>query len=1150
MPHTFAFHRRRGALLLLVLGVLTMFVLVGTVMLTLATRARSSSRAFAAATAGTAAGPMLARVQLEQALLQLIRGGANAKTAGLSESLLEDMYGSTPAVVATVTSIQDRGVIVEATLTPQSGTAPIRAADLCGRVLTFTPSPASGDSITSQRILRASPATSGTGAFTCWMAKLPSEAGGRLPQPPCRAVVNQPAFRDEAYDAYDPANPWLTRVSLENGSVKSVPRPAFASAGAASTVDNDNDGVDDGVWLSGLLSRLPAPDGGTLTFDVSYLVLDLDGRINVNAHGNRTSIDFPASGNWWKNAPAVPTGSGYGPADIDASLVLVDPLQKNQTASDPPVASDRWRRVIGGTAGGLKALVSSTGQRRPVAQVGMIDGRYGDSGNPGGSGNDSHSARNELLYGNNPLVDLKCMIKAQMDTASNSTAAVPKMIYYCPDWTKSGYVDDPYEMRLDVDAQRPVALRSGTNQIDNPFTVADMEAVLRQFDADAATLPPRLAVALDNASQRSRMLLTTDSWDTPGLTGTTAATIENYVARLTCDPADVMSPDVLAGLRFDINRPFPADSTEAAAKQDYCKHLYTLLVALGQPATAATAQWAANVVDYRDPDSKFTRFQFDTTPADGWNKTTTSGTSTVADPGWNATNVVWGVERPELVIAQTLAWRDNLNAGELFVSLHRPWSAVRVGPDGKETAVDVLDPSLASKADANTLDLSMKVGNDPIWRLRFDEDSKFVRFDTPAQNVSLPAFPAGSTTFTSNDKSLLAPNSYLVVKPNGNSAAGIKVGSGLGTFRISKGGTFRAERWSGAGNDQPGSDTMVFLDRLADPSLAWNAATNPYVTVDQLGIKLVNRSGVDPNNWRSFFRDPPFWRHRPFSKIMKPPTIAALDPQATNWLPWANRAYISHAELLLVPQGNALQMMTDYDIPKNKKATNPYYSLPTEKLLDAAIVPSRFAGSQVSVLPAALTSVGMDKIPFNQLSRWREPGRVNLNTVTPNRSCSDPQSNDSVWWAALGPDASVSLDEFASAGPATNIGDLLTLMQGGGVYIDADDGSSGNSCNSSSSSGNSSNSSSGNGNSWKKNRPYDLNPAAAYTTAMRLANVATIRSHVFAVWVTVRVRNTSAGGSDSYHRLFAIIDRSRPVGFSVGQDLNVRDTIRVLRFLE
>jgi hypothetical protein len=73
---------------------------------------------------------------------------------------------------------------------------------------------------------------------------------------------------------------------------------------------------------------------------------------------------------------------------------------------------------------------------------------------------------------------------------------------------------------------------------------------------------------------------------------------------------------------------------------------------------------------------------------------------------------------------------------------------------------------------------------------------------------------------------------------------------------------------------------------------------------------------------------------------------------------------------------------------------------------------------------------------------------------------------------------------------------------------------------------------------------------AAYATAIRLANVATIRSHMFGVWVTLRVRDTSPGGIDSYHRVFAIIDRSRPVGFAAGRDLNVRDTIRVLRYLD
>jgi len=174
----------------------------------------------------------------------------------------------------------------------------------------------------------------------------------------------------------------------------------------------------------------------------------------------------------------------------------------------------------------------------------------------------------------------------------------------------------------------------------------------------------------------------------------------------------------------------------------------------------------------------------------------------------------------------------------------------------------------------------------------------------------------------------------------------------------------------------------------------------------------------------------------------------------------------------------------------------------------------------------------MSRIPFNQLSRWREPGRVNLNTIVSNTTCADPQRDNAVWWATLGPDAAVSLDEFTAAGPAKSIGDMLTLMQGQGLYLDSAAAAGVK------------------GNSWKKNRPYELNPQAAFTTAIRLANVATIRSHLFAVWVTLRVRDTSPGGGSTYHRAFAIVDRSRPVGYAEGQDLNVRDTIRVLRFLD
>ncbi len=778
---------RRGALLLLVLGVLMLFLLMGTMMLTLATRTRTTARAFAAATTGQSARPLLARRQLDQALLTLLRGGPGSQEAGLSESILADMYGTTPALEGRVTSLVIRGPLVEATVenigSGQAG--PVRASDLGGRVITFRPNPDSGDSVASLRIVRAT----GTGTFTCWLSRSRLDSSLPLPRTPCAVVINQPAFRTEAYDAYDAQNPWLTRVALEDGRVASVPRPAFAPSGASTEVDNDNDGIKDGVWLRGIFDSQPAAGGGKLEFDVSYLVLDLDGRVNVNAHGSPTSLVFPADQGYWTKAPDVPTGSGYGPADIDASLVFVDPLKNGQVQTDPPLASDRWRRIVGVTTlGGLTATTPSANQRRPVALVGPVEGRYGTSPVAGAVGNDILSQRNELLYGDNPLVDLKSMVKVQMETGKNSGSAVPKMVYYCPDWTKSGYADDPYELRLDGDAPMPFELRSTASQVDNPYTPADLEAVLRQFDTDATTLSPRLAIALDDSSQRSRMLVTTDSWDTPGLTGTVAGEIAAYVAGLPVDPAGMMSPDVLAGLRFDLNRAFPTGAGEAAAKQDFCKHLYMLLVALGRPAAAETAQWAANVVDYRDPDSRFTRFQFDTDPSDGWG----AGTA-----GWQATNVVWGAERPELVIAQTLGWRtdNDLTAGELYVSLHRPWYAEMVQQNGTVVPADVLDSALASRADLNTLDLAKKNGNDPIWRLRFDEDSKFVRFDPPQQNDSHPAFPAGSVTFTSTDRAELPPNSYLVVQPKGVSKEGIKVDNALQQFNITKGGTFRAQHW-------------------------------------------------------------------------------------------------------------------------------------------------------------------------------------------------------------------------------------------------------------------------------------------------------------------------------------------------------------------
>jgi len=1296
---------RRGALLLLVLGMLSLFVLIGTVTLSLATRARTTSRAFAAATAGTAVGPMLARLQLEEAIFQLVRGGRDAKAAGLSESLLEDMYDEASAE-AQVTAIFEHWPVSLAVVKAEASTLlpdethPNPASTFLGRLMTFTPSADAGRAVRSARILGVG-ADQAADRLSCWIdtsafplsdsltfLSLEAEKGTLSPGlslgtsvsstsvpgkylngdcatgfdtssqkmvtwtfgvPPgdyrltfryrcfadgtfrgrigtteftgtfsssnhpfgdsfatceagnfplekgptslslnlaksgtssadviceldavsltkvCDVVVNPPAFRDEAHDAYDAENPWLTEISLKDGSVEAVPRPAFAAPGTAAEVDNDNDGVMDGVWLTGVLPSRPAAGGGRFEFDASYLVLDLDGRINVNAHGSRTSIDYPAAGGWWDGSADVPIGSGYGPADVDGSLIFVD--QSTASPVGPPPASRIWRRLVSDTtAVATTPPASSATQRRPVAEVGRVDGRYGQLKHPGAMGNDRPSQRNELLYVTgtdasgkllkNPLVDLPCAIKTLCvtppTTGVSSRSPMPRMVHYRPTWSVSGseYDDDPYEMRLDIRAPRPFDLRSGTAVADNPFTLTDLEAVLRQFDVDATTISQRLAVVLDTESQRSRMLITTDSWDTPCITGTVAAEVTAFMRSLRCPPAEVMSPDVLAGLRFDLNRPFTSGSNELASKQDFCKHLFTLLVALGQPADSTTAQWVANVVDFRDADSVFTRFQFDTTPTDGWNRPKSDGSS---DPGWKPTNVVWGIERPEALIAQTIAFYvqgtdSTIIQDGLYISLYRPsWTEEQWqrGSNGK--------PALYKTLTASPLNLGEKPtgGSQPKWRLRIggtatsgNDFGTIVRFDKPGSGEQEIAGVFRRTGGNADD-STLEPDSYLVVMPSPPRTTGpskstqpqvdVPVDSAFKKFEINSGGIFKAEHWPGAATYHQGADTIVFLERLEDPSKPWNdnaadpETYNPYVVLDRLGIKRVNRTG-EGNNWKTYIRQTSLWKNGPFDHVDEA-GIVTLDPAEKSWLPWANRPFVSQAELALVPQGGGAWRYWDNDLPKNKRATNPYYCLPTPKLLEAAIVSSRFAGSQVSVDPTSLSVVGMEKIPFNQLSRWREPGRVNLNTVVSNTGCAVPERDNAVWWAALGPDATVSLDQFRQAGPATNMADLLALKQEGGLFLDTE-------------------SDVPNGNSWKKRRAYDLNPTDAYATAIRLANVATIRSHVFAVWVTLRVRDTSAGGSDSFHRAFAVIDRSRPVGYSEGRNLNTRDSIRVLRFLE
>lgn len=392
-------HRpRRGMLLLLVLSMLTLFLLLGTTFLVLATRARTASRAFMAATSDIDASPALPRALLDEALFMLIRGSQDpAVQAAMPDTLLRDVYGAN---------------------------------------------------------------------------------GNRSP------------FRDQAFDAFgkNPADDkrydaFLTEVDA--GVVKyaafgdqNPPRPV--------EVDNDADGTADGVWLPKLLPSTTSSKGGKLTFRLSYLVLDLDSRINVNAHGGGSGA-----------ADAMDSTKPVGPADLT-------PADKDGNFH-PPFDNDGWTKI---QSGGPTNNPPAGGKRRPPTL---------------------HASR-----------------------------------------TIVGRGGQPYALPLDSQTARSASLVTAA-----PYSLGELERVLRPFDRDWSTLPPRLSAFVTDLDGTARRLVTTDSWD------------------VTCKTGVAAQGQTQPAARFDL-------SYSPGNKLAFAQGLYAAISGVAG-ANAATAQWVANVAEFREP---------------------------------------------------------------------------------------------------------------------------------------------------------------------------------------------------------------------------------------------------------------------------------------------------------------------------------------------------------------------------------------------------------------------------------------------------------------------------------------------------------------------------------------------------------------------
>ena len=218
-----------------------------------------------------------------------------------------------------------------------------------------------------------------------------------------------------------------------------------------------------------------------------------------------------------------------------------------------------------------------------------------------------------------------------------------------------------------------------------------------------------------------------------------------------------------------------------SSRQVLARHLYCLAMLLKddgveidfdnnsgnntpQETAYGLAQWAVNVVDFRDSDSIMTAFEFDIEPfQNGWN--VDGVIDSPGNPSPDDTSaprgLVWGCERPELLISETLAFHDrrtqdlsNPNGrttdamnpdahfdqrlrprGAFFVELYNPWTASTKRPaEFYSTAFDGVR-------------LNARVGGlangSPIWRLVVvQENSLTADLDSPSPAIATPVQPA------------------------------------------------------------------------------------------------------------------------------------------------------------------------------------------------------------------------------------------------------------------------------------------------------------------------------------------------------------------------------------------------------------------------
>jgi hypothetical protein len=490
-----------------------------------------------------------------------------------------------------------------------------------------------------------------------------------------------------------------------------------------------NPGGNDSIWVDGGSPVRTAANGKTFKVMFAPLIVEMDSRLNLTAHGNVLGGATPT--------PTHLSNTGWGPWSVNLGLAL-----KNYSGAAFAAADTEWGNLFTGVAS------PST------------FGRYGNDGVPGNSaapyigGGFPIPATAAGLF---PTLSGHAYSRINFDDGmAGGTAPLitrtPLGGPFSP-LTSTGYFPTFLSAYTTTATPTPLtnhpfAYNSMSNTgDDHSLSVSSMEALLRFNDTTSSSLTgdlPNLCPTLfGQTSPRPRNMVTTRGFDidapgiSPALTSRTGSYLLSTGAlrpsattvgfpnpptsigslannpntdftagdgRMNFQVSNAMS---ILSKRLDLNRPLPDYPTPAAgvmsssdpkflaaqqARQDFARDIFDrlrLVTGADDPASVTPgsqqkdalrwlAQLSANIVDFIDNDDIMTPFN--------WNP------GTLAD-------TVYGTEQPRLLI------------NEVLVQYQNPTTGLNAGKTIVDTWVELMNPAIQDPIPTNPDGGAARVSN-------------------------------------------------------------------------------------------------------------------------------------------------------------------------------------------------------------------------------------------------------------------------------------------------------------------------------------------------------------------------------------------------------------------------------------------------------